>query len=271
MDWSRAKNIFIIIFLAVNLFLLANIFSFKMGEGISRETISDAVQILEARGVVLECKIPDRTVKTASLQFSSTPLDKAIISGILMGKPSTESMSVSGSKKLNFDPANYSFTYTDNDPQGKVSPLNANEAEKYIKKVIKDTGMPAAAFTADAFSTNNDGSVSLRLVQKFNGILIINNTMEATLTENGITALKCRYRRVGEGKDTKNVLPAYLVLLRSFEENNKSTITAMELGFGEYQDRDTKEPYNGYIWRVKIKEAPKPRIFRAIDGREIEM
>jgi regulatory protein YycI of two-component signal transduction system YycFG len=64
MDWSKAKNVLIVIFLALNVFLLfTNYDTLSSGRTVSKEILSNTESVLNSRGVKLKCKYTYKCAK----------------------------------------------------------------------------------------------------------------------------------------------------------------------------------------------------------------
>lgn len=59
MDWARAKSIFIVVFIIMNILLVSYNVSNGNRQQVSKKMITDSITILNQRGVELECKIPE--------------------------------------------------------------------------------------------------------------------------------------------------------------------------------------------------------------------
>ena len=65
MDWAKAKNILIMLLLALNFLLAATIINRAIGGGADRALYKNVVQILNSRGVIINCGFPKQITNTA--------------------------------------------------------------------------------------------------------------------------------------------------------------------------------------------------------------
>lgn len=277
MDWARAKSILIAVLLLLNIFLLVTIGFYKSGQGISRETISNTVEILEDRGVTVQGEIPLYKRDIPALIYENGSLDRVTAAQKLLGKDYTppaeikdgESL-VSGTKKLVFRSGN-TFAYSDESPSDIVKIEDIDSVERYLRKFLNGLGFQASAYRLDQYVENPDGSYILNFIGKYKKFLIFNNSIKAVVTKNGITYLEGRYRKV-KGFSTRSmpIMPAYQILLKNFSRDEKVTITRIDIGFTGFikEEQNMQEFSEGPAWRI-ITSDGKPRYFKATDGEEI--
>jgi len=84
-DWSKAKNIIITIFIILNVFLLIYTGIYKSQNNISKETVTSILNILENKGVKMEIgyKLPTYNKKTPMLVMENFNLNKNNVSSFL--------------------------------------------------------------------------------------------------------------------------------------------------------------------------------------------
>jgi len=122
MDWSKAKNILLVLFLTLNCILLYNNYiSFSGGGSIlSDEMSSNTLSVLTSRGVGLNCEIPP-SAKAATIIYGPYFEDRQKIADVLLGPKSRDTIDdgeiIEGTKRLKF--YNNYFDFED------VSPVEA--------------------------------------------------------------------------------------------------------------------------------------------------
>ena len=73
MDWSKAKNILILIFIVLNVFLLAYLGVYTKSSNISKEAVTSTLNVLKKNGIVIDprCVMPKYNKKTPMLVLES--------------------------------------------------------------------------------------------------------------------------------------------------------------------------------------------------------
>ena len=277
MDWARAKSILILVFLTLNIFLLTYISIYRFGQGISRETITDTVQILGTKGIVLECEIPLYNDATPRLVYRNGRFNRERIVQKLMGIPglSAEEISSSmeltaGDRKLVFTDEN-SFVFSDSAPAGSMDISGKDGTEKLLRGFLEDIGLKVTGFRLDGYIQNDDGSVTCIFTEKYKKFMVFDNYIRVVVSGNGVSRIECKYRNVkGFSQDKVKVMPAHLVLLKNFGYGENTTVTGISIGFKGYgAEQNVMEYSEGPAWRITVKGS-RPRYFKASDGEEIK-
>lgn len=285
MDISKAKNIFIIIFIALNVFMLVNIGILKRETGVSAETLENTYAILAGRGVTFAdgVKIPTLHEDMAVIIFDDTELEKSAIVSELLGLPAEtgQYLYIDGERVLEFD-GDFVFHYYD--PEGKIKPgenamqelaallpkkagsnSDATEIEKYLIGLINTFGLPGEEFTL----YRNSHSV-LNFVQKTDAYYIYDNYVEFEFNETGIVRISCSYRPFKSFEDKEAILPAHQILIRNIVNVNGFVIESIELGYkgrghtGSIPGSDRQSP----VWKVNFTNESYSYC-RAYDGAGI--
>lgn len=92
MDWSKAKNILIIIFIILNIFLLVYSCISREKSTVSKESVAAVIDILEKNNIIIDkaCEIPMYKKNTAMLVFENSDINKQKIIEKLLGKDYAE-------------------------------------------------------------------------------------------------------------------------------------------------------------------------------------
>jgi regulatory protein YycI of two-component signal transduction system YycFG len=277
MDWSKAKNILIFIFIVLNVFLIVYMSMYKFDKGVSRETIANTREILSQRGIKLECAIPDNSSDTARLIYENGELDGAgLVHKLFNGSVELyDDMKkdleiVEGSKKLVFRDRNF-FVYTDEKPSGQLDMSDKDYMEKYLREFLKDLDLHISNYKVDWFSRNADGSATFIFTEKYSKYLVFDNYVKAVVTKNGISNLECSYSKVkGLSKELTKIMPAYKVLLKNFSTGEGLIIINIDFGFKGYEpEGETLQYSEAPAWRIRLKDGSS-RYFKASDGDEIK-
>lgn len=280
MDWRRAKNVLIYIFIVLNIFLFVYLMFFGRHGGEAENNIVTAVEILQDRGVELKCKIPD-TEDSHRIRFESLTLDKESIASKLLDSGENNSYTITqggefnnGTKKLTFDDSS-SFTYKNSDPKGEVDISDRGNTVKYCLRFLEDINLPVSEIYVDTYEKNYDGTVTIAFKEKHKKYIVFNNDITITINKNGITQLKCSLIKIIGFDDTKikKIVPAYQILLRNYIQHSRTTtITDIDIGFnftGFTKGKRGTSTSIIPIWRVREQNGTD-KFFSAIDGIPIE-
>jgi len=279
MDWSKAKSILILLFLTLNIFLIVYISAYKLGQGVSRETLADAREILYSRNVKLECEIPAYNSETSRLIYENGRFDRSKIAELLLGsvyqlseKDGKDSELADGSKKLVFKGSDL-FVFTDGKPSGQLDISDKDEVEKQLRELLTGMGMQMSAYKLDWFYKNSDGSAAFVFTEKHRQFLVFDNYARVTVENGGISYLECRYKKVKSlSKEMTRIMPAYKILLKNFGSSESAAITIIDIdiGFKGYNpEKDAKQYSEGPAWRIMMENGTA-RYFKAYDGEEIK-
>jgi len=257
MDWSKAKNIMIFIFLALNIFLLVNIIILNKGEDISAETRSNTKKILSDRGIKLNCEIPALNGNIGRLNYEESELDTSGIAGKLLGKDNTSERIeygkelISGSKRLVFLDAN-TFIYTNSSPQENVDISSNSEIEKSIRKFLTGIDIPVTEYHIDLLKIRTESAVTLILSQRYKDLIVFDNYINATVTKQGIINLECKYKKIkNSSSEAMRIMPAHQVLLKNFYEGKEAVINRIDIGYKGYnQEQGIRTFSESPTWRI---------------------
>lgn len=238
MDTARAKNIIIILFVALNIFLLVNILMQVTGGDISRETLDNTRTILAERGVTFAegVKIPVFRKDVAPVIFGEGGADLVKVESVLLGG---EAASGSGAGSLEFE-GNYFFRYVDPESGIKISASDMSssglkETQKELKKLMVQMGLPASDFVTD-MQTESE----VRFIYKAGNCFIFDNYILFELAEGGISAIECSYREVAGYGAPAAILPAHQVLIKNIVDCDGCVISSITLGYKS----------SALVWRV---------------------
>ncbi len=92
MDWPKAKNILIFIFIILNIFLLVYKGVYGNSSAVTKEDVAIVLEILERNGVTVSdtCKIPLYNKNTSMLIFENNDVDRQKITEKLLNKNYTD-------------------------------------------------------------------------------------------------------------------------------------------------------------------------------------
>ncbi|ABN53531.1 MAG TPA: hypothetical protein DEF39_04950 [Hungateiclostridium thermocellum] len=278
MDWAKTKNIFIMLFFLLNVFLSIILIYTLNGNNITKDTIDDARQALAERGVAIICDIPDFNGSVGTLTYHDAGFDKKkVIENLLGDKKSSENLARLPNikyedKELSF-PDQYSFVFRDGSPERTLHDLNSAEnVLNLVSNMLKGTGVPVTDYHLD--TVEEEGNLKTYVFkQKYKGFWIHENHITVGLSDKGIAYLEVRYRKINGIINSKKIMPVYQVLIHHHDSIRNITITRIDLGFKEHKMEDgSRELDDIPVWRIEYKNQGKKqnKFFKAYDGTEIE-
>jgi regulatory protein YycI of two-component signal transduction system YycFG len=276
MDWGKAKTILIFVFIALNIFLLVNIYIYSSEGKISKKTISNAVKTLEQKGITIDCPIPRTAVDPGRLIFKDYKLDVRHTAEVFIEKAKLPEKDAygeeicDGTKKLNITDKN-SFSYSDSSPSSNVKISDKNEVLKYIGSIMKKLDLDTDDYILDSYSMKN-GTAQLVYYGAYKGYLIYDSYIKADITQKGITSMECYVKKIQDVISNKNkkIISAYQILLKEYIQEGKLTITDIDMGFKEYsREKDSNELYCGAVWRI-ITSDNNVQYYSIYDGVRVQ-
>jgi hypothetical protein len=266
MDVSKAKTVIIVLLVAFNIFLLANNFIYHDTQGASRETLENAVRILEQRGVELECGIPvTEGGSHHRLVYMQAVLDRERIATTLLGEnreTQDNSYYLSATKKLIFS-GEASFVYTDQMVlTSEANRFDQAEAAETAYGFMKDKGLLDGKYVLDRADRGNDGSFILHYIEKYEGQLLFDNYFTIQLNDKVIMSVEYqRYQIKGFSAEIIEQPEVYQTLLSYFMNDSDVVITSIDSGYKLTDDTtaDTIESIEPLpVWRVVVKGETEP-------------
>jgi len=280
MDWAKAKNILIFMFVLLNLLLSITIITLFKSDNISREVIDDTYKILENRGVIVNCDIPLYNKEMGTLISSNINLDKDLIIKSFFGNVKYEeetfdgeTKAVCGSKKLVIEKVN-TFVYNNSDPKESSYLTDSKKVQNYLVDLFKTMKVPFEKFYFDKMEVTEEGQIKYTYRQKRGEFWLYSNYVEVTVSEKGITYLKYNNRKAEEITGGQKIMPAYQVLIKNLTEDSGTVIDKIDLGFGEqFVGSDTKVLDDIPVWRITAKNSEKieERYFKVYNGEEVKL
>jgi regulatory protein YycI of two-component signal transduction system YycFG len=277
MDLAKAKIVVIILLLAFNIFLLVNNLTYQRGQGIQKETIESTIRILNARGITLECNIPTTAKAAHRLIYGNGKLNRNEIVSKLLGESYVEAGNVDefsyADKRIIFS-CPTEFVFTDGNPDLEVNVDTDPRAEKAARDYVKDKGLLSGKYVVDEVKRYQDGSVVVSFIEDYNGFLVYDNYCTVTVTAKGVMRLEYGKLHITGFSPYKveDLAAAYQVLLANFREGNGQVITKIDIGY-KYSDENSMEGSELSellpVWRVKLKNVPKPKYLGTLDAVEV--
>lgn len=272
MNWSKAKNILILIFIALNIFLFINIIKIY-GSDKSADKIANTERILADRGYILRCDIPDST-RSGMLSFVTGDYDRKAVVEKLLGKEVLADIELQegfeytyGDRSLIFQPGNI-MIYSNKSPADDINISDLKKVRKYAENFINSLALPINEYFSE--KSNADGSITIYYKQRYKGFLIFYNEAEITITEKGITSFRCKLIKPLEISSSKKIVPAYQILLKHFLKGDNTIITSIDLGFAASFHESSVQASEALVWRIGI-EGQEPLYFNAVNAERMEV
>lgn len=257
MDWSKAKNILIVLFAFLNIFLFILIGKYYFNKDATKESIANTVALLEARGVKLKCEIPvnyQSDIGTLSFDLNSANL---------------KSTAVNKLKTVNFIDDN-TFIYKTSNIMKGIDITDTSAVLKYIKELVYEI-IPVSRFQLDSVTEDEEGGYLYVLNERYKNYIVFDNYLKLHVENNGDFSFECRYRKINNIVSIKKILPCYQVLIKNFNKKDQSVIiTAIDLGFKENVILDGAKSLNDIpVWRVRL-ESGEEIFYKAYSGETIK-
>ena len=276
MDWSKAKNILILIFILLNGVLFFTLNRFYVEYNISKEIIDNTVLALKNRNIIVKCDIPRYNSQTGTLSFNSNVLYKDKIIKKLLGDSNLSQNNLekedeikAGYKSLTFL-TNDSFIFEDTKLELNFNFADTNKLEKNIKNIVSEIGLPLTKYFIYEVKKNNDNSFSIILFEKYNEFIVYDNYIKLLIFPEKSLKLECKYRKTEQLNFKKKIIPAHQMLISNFSTSKEQiTIISIDIGFKEYtMEVGTKELDYIPVWRVKLLDGSE-NFFKVYTGEVI--
>jgi len=255
-DWSKAKNILILIFIVLNVFLLAYLGVYTKSSNISKEAVTSTLNVLKKNGIVIDpmCVMPKYNKKTPMLVLESEN------NLVFSEDSSTDFGNLNQNKNIDAD---------------KNIDLNSiKNIEKYSRDYLATLGIKISNFILDEYAKNSNETVTLVFIEKYKGFFVYDNKISVNISENGIKNITLNIKKIKGFTKTPSVnMPAHQVLLKYFYSKKDITIKSIDIGFkgfdGGDDEQESKETFQGPAWRITTDDGRK--IFlKAYNGEEID-
>lgn len=274
MDWSRAKNILILVFIALNIFLFSFIMISDRKDKAISAAIRDTEKILSVNNIRLECKIPDFSRDMGILDYSDAVIDREKIAKELLGTDTVDSGKINDGQPISANGGTLTFTGNSSfvfKGYKKIEGLNISnqkEAEKYLRNLCSNIGISLSGYLLDEAENEPDGSIRLTLVNTYKkSFKVFDSYIKACLSKDGLKEMECNVKNIGEENGSAQILAAYQILLANFHQPD-TVIKSIEFGFKGYKPEYDSKGYSCIpVWRVRTQSGES--YFKAYTGEEI--
>lgn len=269
MKWARAKTIFIIIFLFVNIFLYA-IYRMNSDEG-------KAIDVDSVTAVLSNYGISANTGEFQSLpsqvaQFEAKQLQSAedfAESFFNQAAKKESGKYVAGTETATFTEKGINYKNSSPDSRG-FNGINKHNAPSRILGYLEKRGIQKNSLIAERVSASGSDSFTVTFNYSFNGKKILNHTLFATAGNKGITEIKgplLTFNEIKKGIYHTVSWPSALLDFISFYGSTlfpePSEIKSVNVGYYVSTDSESLSAYAIPAYNVTLADG---RVFY-LDGR----
>jgi len=262
MDWSRAKNILLIVLVLLNLFLFFNVLNVRESLDIAGSSRKEIKQALETAGIVVMGNIPSYNRPVARICFIEDGTEnKRSMIGKLIGiqdERATKSITAgsvwkNSGQTLHFE-ADF-FIYTDEDRKTVIPSDDDKKLEQRLLSWIRESGISREKFFLDTLVREGENLTAV-CVQVYKNMPIFSNkiifTLEGNLLKKVQGSMKI-FDAIKLSTAEAQVVPADIVLLGG-KEKVQGVVHSISLGYLRLDDEDL---YETPVWRVTIASGEK--------------
>lgn len=191
MNWSGAKSWLIVLFAAINIFLIFTLIQINtQSSAIDKQTISDTVNILKKSDITVNPDIiPDTLPKLGAIDVYNNASDTDKLAEQILGEDKSkvnEHMYTLGTKRLGFD--GDIMYFSDDSPSDTLSLSNADSAKSYVIQQLRAYGFNLDSAVSSA--SEADGLYTVYISQKIDQYALIDSFFHVTLSQNGIYSIE---------------------------------------------------------------------------------
>ena len=261
MNWSKAKTILIVLFLAANLFLLVNIInSAHKSDAIMPEIMASAVDILKNNGITVDKGlIPQKNTTVPYAEAENAVSDYLEFSEKLLGGNVTDRgedtyTSNSGSIKFSGD----YFSYKAADSNEKSSAITQKEAITIASQFLKNCGIDVSS--AKSAVQQGIGNYIVTFSNRINSLPFFTSSVTLNVQGSRVAAMDgCWFNKTpksGTASTLKSVT-GVLIDFISLPERTQGQIEISDLSLGYYIP-DTNTYHKSLVlipaWQISLTD-----------------
>ena len=268
MNWSRAKNWLIILFIGVNLFLVFTIIRTNLqSSSIDKETVANAVNIMRTNGITVAAEtIPNQLPNLGPIDVSNSLTDYDALVSRVLGDDAVKELDkpdyTSGSRRLWFE--GDMILYRDSQPQEPIDGLNAKKAQDEALARLRAYGFDMERARAAA-TQQPDGSYIVTVVQNIDQYALFDSYFYVRVAQDGIHEFTGSWFVVSGNQDmlanesarVKSIVSVLLDFARDEQRitNGSAEIVEINLGYmtkakDTYHKNATAMP----VWVVRCSD-----------------
>lgn len=269
MDWAKAKTIFIVVFLLLNVFLFGTILYTNSDLRFQSDYTRYAKECLKARQITIESKIKDRTGEAASLIYTPKRFDFNSLTRFVFGHEVSQTKE---DEAVVFRNQNEKIMLLDGELYIRDKPDDGvvlfQDSRGFLNKVyeiLSEVGYSSSnLYLETQGETGNEKWVSFIL--KFKNGLLFNQVISASIDKDGYITLTIPAREVKPISDSKEeILSAYQVLIMG-DLPEGSHIKSMDFG---YRQTGKGELFDSPVWRILFTNG-EASFYNAYTGEKLQ-
>lgn len=192
-DWSRVKNILIVVFIILNIFLLVYLYISHEESAISKESVAAVIEILGKNNVIIDrdCEIPTYKKNTPMLVFENNDIDKKKIIEKLLGKDyATEEKDKEENENRIIFGEGLAFTYHNPNPSDDIDINKIKNMEKYLRDFFSGMGINMSQFILDRHIEQPENDMDTYIfIEKYKNYLVYDNRISVSITREVLQVL----------------------------------------------------------------------------------
>lgn len=268
MNWSKAKNWLIVLFIGVNLFLVFTIIRTNVQSStIDRDTIANIVNILQENGIAVEADvIPQSMPDLGPIDVMNSLSDYDALAALVLDanaqKAADKPEYTSGSKRLWFE--GDMIYYEDSSPQQPYEGLSQNRAQSIALELLRTYGFNMERAQASA-AEQADGEYIVTVTQKIDQYVLFDSYFYVHIAPEGLRSFAGSWFVPSGSQDiltnesarVKSIVSVLLDFTRNEEriQNGSSQIVQIDLGYmtkakDTYHKNATAMP----VWLIRCSD-----------------
>lgn len=262
MDWSRAKNILLVILILLNLFLFVNVLNVRGFLDITGSRQKEIERALETAGIVVMESIPSYNRPVSRISFIEDNIEnqRSMITKLIGIQDESATKSIpagsvwkNGGRTLQFETD--TFIYTDEDGKTVIPSDDDKKLEQRLMSWIRDSGISREPFLLDRIVREGE-KLTAEYVQVFKNMPIFSNrvifTLEGSLLKKVEGSMKI-FNAIKLSTAEAQVVSADIVLLAG-KDKVQGVVQSIRLG---YLRLDSEDLYEMPVWRVTVASGEK--------------
>lgn len=269
MDWSRAKNILLIILILLNIFLFINVLNVKDPFDITGKYQRDAKKALQESGVIISGNIPTYTPVGRISYSENEPAVLMEMVRNLTGMQeeiqawSADSAFQQDGKKVSFQDG--SFIYTEENSKASFPSDKPNRLDRLLKGWI--SGISKDSFVQDTL-VQDGNRVIAEYVRQYKGLPIFSQRIRFTIEDDRLVRVEGSmkiFEAIKVSKTAEEIISPNIVLLTG-KDKVQGIVTSIKLGYSCLQQGDL---YDTPVWRITLSSG-ETVWFNAYTGEYLE-
>ena len=272
MDWSRAKNIILIVLILLNIFLFFNVMNVKSSYNVTQQYQRNAKQALEAAGIIVTGRIPNNNEPMSRISYVEKDLPEynKIVNSLIQidynkAADTENPFWEKEGRKLEFSADK--FIYTDKTGMTNFNIDDEKKLNRQLLSWIQDNDLSSINFIHKSLIKDGD-SVTVEYIQEYNKTPLFSNRIIFTIENKMLTRVECSKRvlyNIKLSKQKDEIISPNIILLTG-RNKIQGVISAIVLG---YIRPKGEELYDIPVWQINFHSGDE-MFFNAFTGEWIE-